>query len=310
MESKNNYSVSRNGIVIDDTVITFDFPIDDYREIEGILVVLLEKPVDINALENKYKYNGKELQHEEFSDGSGLELYATDFRSYDAQIGRFHQVDALSELNEDWSPYSFAQNNPITYSDPEGLDTVVTNNRDAPNTPGFGEIPADQNIATVTSGPSSFATAPVVAPDAPTSLPENATPALTTTTSTLTTTATTAGSIALVSEKSAAAETGSLVRTLGTAGEVSEVGAGIGLAPFTLLTLLLTHPEIMHKDYSNNPITPPPPPPILPQDPTLPWDRPLFPSGLLHSNAVEKTADDLIPGKLKRSPSYYPPYGG
>jgi len=59
-----------------------------------------------------------------FSDGSGLDLYATDFSSYDAQIGRFHQVDMLTELNENWSPYSFAQNNPILYNDPFGLDTV------------------------------------------------------------------------------------------------------------------------------------------------------------------------------------------
>jgi RHS repeat-associated protein len=76
-------------------------------------------------LQNRYKYNGcSELENQEFNDGSGLELYATDFRSYDPQIGRFHQVDMLTELNENWSPYSFAQNNPILYNDPFGLDTV------------------------------------------------------------------------------------------------------------------------------------------------------------------------------------------
>jgi RHS repeat-associated protein len=76
-------------------------------------------------LQNNYKFNdGTELQHQEFSDGTGLELYATDFRSYDPQIGRFHQIDPLSELAEDWSPYTFAMNNPISFLDPFGLDTV------------------------------------------------------------------------------------------------------------------------------------------------------------------------------------------
>ncbi|MEN9598573.1 MAG: hypothetical protein RL596_884 [Bacteroidota bacterium] len=79
-----------------------------------------------NTLESKYKYNGKEKQDKEFSDGSGLELYSSDFRSYDSQIGRFIQIDALAEITEEQSGYSFASNNPILRNDPTGLkDTAV-----------------------------------------------------------------------------------------------------------------------------------------------------------------------------------------
>jgi RHS repeat-associated protein len=74
---------------------------------------------------NKNLFNdGSELQNKEFADGSGWEMYATNFRSYDPQIGRFHQVDPLAGMYPSITPYSYAFNNPILFNDPMGLEAT------------------------------------------------------------------------------------------------------------------------------------------------------------------------------------------
>ena len=69
-----------------------------------------------------YLYNGKELQHDEFGAGNGLELTDYGARLYDQQIGRWIAPDPLAENNLTEAPYCYVGNSPIGRIDPDGKD--------------------------------------------------------------------------------------------------------------------------------------------------------------------------------------------
>jgi RHS repeat-associated protein len=68
-----------------------------------------------------YKYNGKELQNE-----FGVNFYDFGARNYMPDLGRWSNMDPLSEKYYKSSNYHYAANNPVFYIDPDGMRIDVS----------------------------------------------------------------------------------------------------------------------------------------------------------------------------------------
>ncbi len=86
-------------------------------KIAGISSAKLGDNLYEGYLKNNNLYNDKEL----FDDGD-LNWYDYGFRNYDAQIGRFPQLDPLTDGYPHYTPFQYAGNEPIANIDIKGLE--------------------------------------------------------------------------------------------------------------------------------------------------------------------------------------------
>ncbi len=121
---RDNLGNTRMTITDDNTVSKPVIDATSYYPFGLVMAELSSKTA--GTLENKFKYNGKELQNKEFSDGSGLELYDYGARMQDPELGRWWTIDPHSNNYYSLSPYEYAANNPLIFVDPNGKDIVIT----------------------------------------------------------------------------------------------------------------------------------------------------------------------------------------
>lgn len=111
-----NFQVSdnRGRIIEEDHYYAFGL------KIAGISSVKLGDPNE-GLLNNKNLYNDKEL-----IDEADLNWYDYGFRNYDPQIGRFPQLEPLTDDYPELTPFQYGSNDPIANIDLDGLEGALS----------------------------------------------------------------------------------------------------------------------------------------------------------------------------------------
>ncbi len=98
--------------------------------------------------DNKYLYNGKEIQEGIDKDGDGnydlqLDWYDFEIRMYNPEIARWNVIDPMADERIELSPYNYCSLNPINRIDPNGMldDWIEREN---------GVIEWDENVTSAT----------------------------------------------------------------------------------------------------------------------------------------------------------------
>ncbi|MBP6757552.1 MAG: RHS repeat-associated core domain-containing protein, partial [Bacteroidia bacterium] len=124
-DADDNSTISENEILEENHYYPFGLKHSAYntqhqgyiRQDELNNLILQQMPKFAGDGSYNYKYNGKEFQDE-----LGLNMYDYGARNYDPALGRWMNIDNLSENNLTESPYTYCGNNPIIYKDPDGND--------------------------------------------------------------------------------------------------------------------------------------------------------------------------------------------